>query len=182
MDQIVKEAHSIGEVVQHESPALAAFIQMKTDLAQARSILFSCDIAVSIDIESKIKSIDLVKILGNLVDNAFEECDTLPIEHKQVGIVLRDVPEEMIIEVSNQSHPLSEMDIQKMILPGYTTKKAGHTGLGLAIVHERVQHYRGILSINYFPVKGTVIQVKLPRYTKKTPQSPVIVDETTTFP
>jgi sensor histidine kinase regulating citrate/malate metabolism len=163
MEEIVKEAHSVNDVIYHSSPALAAFIQAKTELAVTRCIAFNYNIPQNLNIESSIKSIDLVKIMGNLVDNAFEESDTLPSEQRIVHLSIRVRDDLLEIEVRNQGRLLSETDKQMIILPGYTTKKAGHSGLGLAIVHERVQFYKGLLNIQSCLEDGTTIQVTLPR-------------------
>lgn len=163
MADVVNEAHSMGHVIHHSSPALAAFIQMKMELAFTRSITFAFDLPPTLDIESSIKSIDLVKIMGNLVDNAFEESDTLPVEHRNVHLSIHLEDGALKIEVRNQSRLLTEKEKQRMLLPGYTTKKSGHSGLGLAIVHERVQYYKGSLSIHSDIKQGTAILVTLPQ-------------------
>jgi signal transduction histidine kinase len=162
MADVVKEAHSVDQVIHHSSPTLAAFIQMKTEMAFTRSITFTYEVPPTLDIESSIKSIDLVKIMGNLIDNAFEESDTLPMEHRIVHLSIHIADETLKIEVRNHSRLLTVSDKEKMLLPGYTTKKSGHTGLGLAIVQERVQYYKGTLSIQSSIELGTAILVTLP--------------------
>lgn len=163
MEDIVKEVHAVTAIISHSSPAVAAFIQTKSEMAITRSIAFTYEIPNNLDIESSLKSIDLVKIMGNLVDNAFEESDNLSSEQRRVHLTIRVVEDKLEIEVRNQGRLLSELDKQMIILPGYTTKKAGHSGLGLAIVHERVQFYKGFLHIESSSEKGTTILVALPR-------------------
>ncbi len=167
MEDIVKEAHTVSNIISHSSPAVAAFIQAKTEMAFARNIPFTYELPSDLDIESTIKSIDLVKIMGNLIDNAFEESDTLPSEQRIVQLIIRVMDGKLKIEVRNQGRHLSEKDKQMIILPGYTTKKAGHSGLGLAIVHERVRHYKGLLNILSSAESGTAIQVILPHHGDK---------------
>jgi signal transduction histidine kinase len=162
MADVVKEAHSVDQVIHHSSPTLAAFIQMKMEMALSRSITFTYDVPKTIDIESSIKSIDLVKIMGNLIDNAFEESDTLPVEQRIVHLSILIADGTLRIEVRNHSRLLTVTDKEKMLLPGFTTKKSGHTGIGLAIVHERVQYYKGTLSIQSSIEQGTAILVTLP--------------------
>jgi sensor histidine kinase regulating citrate/malate metabolism len=162
MDEIVTEAHTFSEILSHSSPALAAFIQTKMEIAITRNISFTYDIPQGLDIEASIKSIDMVKIMGNLVDNAFDESDTLPSERRFVHLSIQVVAGQMHIGVRNQGRLLSETEIRKLTLPGYTTKKSGHSGLGLAIVKERVQHYKGFMVIDSCKENGTTIQVTLP--------------------
>jgi signal transduction histidine kinase len=163
MEEIAKEAHAVSAVVSHSSPALAAFIQAKTEIAITRNISFSYRIPDDLDIESSIKSIDLVKIMGNLVDNAYEESETLPPDQRLVHLSIRAKDGMLEIEVRNQGRLLSEKDKQMILLPGYTTKRAGHSGLGLAIVHERIQFYKGLLNIESTAENGTSILVALPQ-------------------
>jgi sensor histidine kinase regulating citrate/malate metabolism len=163
MDDIVKEAHIDSEIISHPSPALAAFIQTKKEVAITRNIAFTYELPNSLDIESSIKSIDLVKIMGNLVDNAFDESDMLPMEQRLVHLSIRLSEGKLGIEVRNQGRLLSEKDKLMILLPGYTTKKSGHSGLGLAIVLERVQFYKGLLNIESCEEKGTSIHVTLPQ-------------------
>jgi len=163
LDDLVKESHSVASVVSHSSPALAAFIQAKTELSQSRGISFACYVPEDLNIESIVKSIDLVKIVGNLVDNAFEESDTLPPDQKRVRFRM-DISDGLLtIEISNRGRLLSDEEKQIMLLPGYTTKKTGHSGLGLAIVQERVRHYQGRLQIDSNEEEGTTVRVTIPR-------------------
>lgn len=166
MADLVKESHSVNNVILHNSPAIAAFIQAKSEVAVARSISFTHELSPTLTMETSIKSIDLVKMLGNLIDNAFEESDTLPAEQRWVKLSIQEVNETLIIEISNQGRLLSPFEIQQMLLPGYTTKKACHSGLGLAIVNERIHFYKGTLTIQSSLEKGTLIRVTLPICTK----------------
>ncbi|TVX97987.1 sensor histidine kinase [Cohnella terricola] len=162
MDDLVKESNSVASVVSHSSPALAAFIQAKTELSLSRGISFTCDIPEDLNIEATVKSIDLVKIVGNLVDNAFEESDTLPPDQRRVRLHMGISDGLLTIEIANRGRLLSDAEKQMMLLPGYTTKKTGHSGLGLAIVQERVSHYQGRLQIESTEEDGTTVRVAIP--------------------
>jgi len=163
MNDLAAEAHSFGSVVAHSSPAVAAFLSAKCETAQEKGISFTYDVPAKLDVDSVIKPIDLVKIVGNLVDNAFEESETLPPGSRLVHVAIRGDPEKLSLEVSNRGRALSEDEIKRILLPGYTTKKSGHSGLGLAIVQERVQFYKGNLSIDAGSGEGVSFRVTLPR-------------------
>ncbi|MFC4304809.1 sensor histidine kinase [Cohnella boryungensis] len=164
MKELAAETHSVASVVSHASPALAAFVMAKKELALAKGISFTADIPAQLDVESSVKSIDFVKIVGNLVDNAFEESMTLSGDQRQVYLAIRRCEKgKLSLEVRNQGRTLTAEDIRLMLLPGYTTKTAaGHTGLGLAIVNERVQAYKGELFIRSSDHEGTVVQITFP--------------------
>jgi len=164
MDELAKEAHAVAPVFDHSSPALAAFVIGKTGQAKARDIPFACDIPARLEIEAFVKMIDLVKIMGNLVDNAFEESERLPSGSRDVRLTIGSEGDTLALEVSNRGRALTDEELRMMTMPGYTTKKSGHSGLGLAIVQERVQFYQGALSIRYCPENGTTtIRIGLPR-------------------
>jgi sensor histidine kinase regulating citrate/malate metabolism len=82
---LVKETHEVSEIVHHSSPALAAFIRAKMTVAMGRGIAFTFELPDHWNVqESTIKVFDIVKILGNLVDNAFDETEILPVEERKV--------------------------------------------------------------------------------------------------
>jgi len=162
MEDLAKESHAVAAIVQHPSPALAAFVIGKTEQARSRDIPFAYDIPANLNIGTSVKIIDLVKIMGNLVDNAFEESDTLPPGNRKVSLAIREEDGKLALEVNNRGRGLSDDELRMMIMPGYTTKSAGHSGLGLAIVQERVHYYQGELSIRSCAEHGTTIRAELP--------------------
>jgi len=163
MKDLGNEAHSAGTVVAHASPAIAAFLSAKSELAIEKKIDFTYEVSPQLDLETVIKPIDLVKIVGNLVDNAFEESGALPEGRRKVHLAIEEDAEKLSLEVCNRGRVLTEEQIRKILLPGYTTKRAGHSGLGLAIVQERVQHYKGRLNIDSDSGEGLSFKVTLPR-------------------
>ncbi|WP_167747184.1 sensor histidine kinase [Cohnella luojiensis] len=152
---LVKETRDVSEIVHHSSPALAAFIQAKTTVALGRDIRFTYVLPDNWNVEeTTIKAIDIIKIMGNLVDNAFDETETLPPDERKVHAAIH-IKDDRIIElqVTNKGRPISAKDKEHIFQPGYSTKGDGHSGLGLAIVMERVKHYNGNLAVQ--PEEGT---------------------------
>ncbi|MFC4596937.1 sensor histidine kinase [Cohnella hongkongensis] len=164
MKDLTEEARAVAPAVAYASPVLAAFVIGKTEQARTKEIPFICDIPANADIESSIRMMDFVKIMGNLVDNAFEESEMLPHGSRDVKLEIRSEGETLVLEVSNRGRALSDKELSLMTKPGYTTKTVGHSGLGLAIVQERVRFYQGTLSIHFCPDDGTtIVRVRLPR-------------------
>ncbi|MFC5469809.1 sensor histidine kinase [Cohnella suwonensis] len=164
--ELVKETHDVSEIVHHTSPALAAFIRAKITVSIGKGIAFTYDLPTDWNPqETIVKSIDIVKIIGNLVDNAFDESMTLSPEQRKVhaSIVLNKIESIIEITVTNKGRFLDSKELERIFLPGYTTKGEGHSGLGLAVVLERVKHYKGTLDMKSDNLLGmTTFSISIP--------------------
>ncbi|WP_162309297.1 sensor histidine kinase [Cohnella abietis] len=163
---LVKETRDVSEIVHHSSPALAAFVQAKMTVALGKGVSFTYELPDNWNTESTtIKVIDIIKIMGNLVDNAFDETENLPIDQRQTHASIIIKENNMIeLQVSNKGRPISAKEQEKMFLPGYSTKGTGHSGLGLAIIQERVKHYNGVLDVQSDADSGsTIFRISLPQ-------------------
>ncbi|WP_372661451.1 sensor histidine kinase [Cohnella sp.] len=161
---LVKETHEVSELVHHASPALAAFVRAKMTVAIGRGIPFTYELPDHWNVqESSIKIIDIIKIMGNLVDNAFDETELLPIKERKVHITVLLENKTIQIDVSNNGRKLESEDRERIFLPGYSTKGENHSGLGLAIILERVRHYKGEVEVHSEDNKGSILfRVTLP--------------------
>ncbi|WP_182299760.1 sensor histidine kinase [Cohnella cholangitidis] len=165
---LVKETRDVSDIVHHSSPALAAFIQAKVTVAIGKGITFTYEMPDDWNTdETTIRVIDIIKIMGNLVDNAFDETSLLPQNERQVHASILIMKDNTIkLQVSNSGRMLNAQDKERIFLPGYTTKGEGHSGLGLAIVQERVKHYRGELDVHSDENSSTTeIRITLPKHT-----------------
>ncbi|MCD9022953.1 sensor histidine kinase [Cohnella silvisoli] len=154
---LVKETQEVSDVVHHCSPALAAFVQAKMTVSIGKGIAFTYELPDNWNAqETTIKVIDIIKIMGNLVDNAFDETETLPIDQRHVHASIRFTESKTIeLEVSNRGRMIDAKEKEIIFLPGYSTKGEDHTGLGLAIVAERVKYYQGTLEVQSDTESGT---------------------------
>lgn len=139
--------------------AVAALIQSKAAAAAELQIRFSYEIPDKLTM-AHLRNTDLIRILGNLTDNAFDEAATLPEDERYAHLALRQQEQRLEIVVSNSGRRLTEEDRQMMLTPGYTTKDKHHSGLGLAIVSDLVRRYDGTLSVESGP-QGITIQASL---------------------
>lgn len=161
--ELIGEIRVINDIIRIGNPALAALIQSKVVSAANRKIQLSYQISDLNDVELGIKSVDIVKIIGNLVDNAFDEVASLPEEERRVDLTVLDKDKHLRIEVHNPGRVISDEERAKLAESGYTTRKDGkHHGLGLAIIKERVRHYRGAIRITNPPSGGLAVEVVIP--------------------
>ncbi|WP_369417947.1 ATP-binding protein [Cohnella mopanensis] len=80
--------------------------------------------------ETTIKVIDIIKIMGNLVDNTFDETEILPQDERQVHASIRITDDNGIeLQISNKGSSLQATDRERIFQPGYSTKGEGHSDL-----------------------------------------------------
>lgn len=69
----------------------------------------------------------------------------------------------VVIGIADSGRGISEMDLEKVFDPGFTTKGVGvGTGLGLSISYQIVQKHRGDIRVSSEPGKGTTFTLSLP--------------------
>jgi signal transduction histidine kinase len=163
MEEVVEEIQSVNRLADKiPVTALESLLMAKQAIAQSRQIRFEYRLTGLPQGLSAVRSIDLVRIVGNLVDNAFDEVMK---QGEHARIVTLDIDQkdgELLISVGNAGDPLPE-DIRKQIFtPGYSTKRKGHEGLGLPIVVERVRHYGGDVEVGFQPGRGIVFTARIP--------------------
>ncbi|MFD1213148.1 ATP-binding protein [Arthrobacter sp. GCM10027362] len=114
---------------------------------------------------------DLVTIVGNLLDNAFDAVtvagpgpagDTGVQEVKEVSVDFLTGPDRLWIEVRDNGPGLSGEALHRAFELGYSTKPAGAQGrgVGLALVRQAVKRLQGEITVENDD--GTVFTVSLP--------------------
>jgi two-component system sensor histidine kinase AgrC len=142
------------------NPGLSALFYIKAGIAT------SAGIQLNLNIRSAVKNIgipsyELNRIIGNLINNAFDAVNGLPKEKCWVNVDIYEKERYYVFTVSNYGS--IDLQIQKNIYSrGFTTKEVGHNGLGLYIIRQLVEKYGGkIMLVNrnhvvqftiYFPM------------------------------
>jgi signal transduction histidine kinase len=161
--ELVGEIVEINDLIQINHPALAALIKSKMMYSMTRRIQFRYAFEGMSGIDQGVASIDYVKIVGNLIDNALEEVLRRPVEERWIEVNGWTDEINVYFSISNPADALTEVDKNKLFLPGYSTKsKSGNSGIGLSIVSERVQYYNGHIHIVSDEDRVLEFQVKLP--------------------
>jgi CheY-like chemotaxis protein/anti-sigma regulatory factor (Ser/Thr protein kinase) len=102
---------------------------------------------------------DLRELLINLIINAVDatgEAGTIVIRARPVGA-------EVLLEVADDGHGMTEEVRTRCLEPFFTTKGEQGSGLGLPMVYGIVRRHRGTITIESAPGQGTTIGVRLPR-------------------
>lgn len=111
---------------------------------------------------SHIKLSNLIVILGNLIDNAFEA--VYGSEIPTVKFFTTDIGSDIIFEVSDNGQGIKEEDFPLLFERGYTSKNGTEPrGFGLANAEEAVLELNGIIEVQSNQESGTVFTVYLPK-------------------
>ncbi|TYP71177.1 sensor histidine kinase [Paenibacillus methanolicus] len=174
MDRLREYMHGVAEEIRnvdrahvdHPSPALAALVEAKIAIADAKRISFDYRIDDAPATFGSVTSIDLVRMIGNLIDNAFDAVLSIPVGERYVLLDMTTIRGALIISVTNHGTILTEEQMNAMLTPGYTTKAGEHSGLGLSNVVERAAAYRGTVAVESDESRGVVITIRIPNVAK----------------
>jgi two-component system sensor histidine kinase DctS len=127
------------------------------------------DIALHIDPYSEFRIFpegvtyhDLVIIIGNLIENAFDGLAQIGNRDKRVDISIVQDESYLTIEVEDNGEGIPQ-EIQKQIFAkGFSTKQKGERGIGLYLVSSIVERSGGDVEVESTVNYGTWIRVKLP--------------------
>jgi signal transduction histidine kinase len=168
IDEAKEFLHVLNSTHAAVRDALATHIQVPTVaglvLAEAM-VAAQREITLEIDESSHLRRLppsltdtQVVTIVGNLLDNAFDAVATMPLERRRVRLRVTDDDERTVIEVSDRGAGLPDKELA-VFERGFSTK-AGHEGLGLALVREAVTAAMGTIEI--LPgSQGTTFRVTL---------------------
>ena len=139
-------------------PVVAALLLGKSAEAAERGI----DLAVSGDLRGVgLPARDLVTVLGNLLDNAFDAVSDRPV--RRVSLALGRTEDLVTLTVADSGPGLSDDDAARALERGWTTKASGRAGrgLGLALVAQVARRHGGEVSVGRSPLGGAEFTVGL---------------------
>lgn len=96
-----------------------------------------------------IDSYDLVTILGNLIENAFEACSLIENEKKEVTVSLYEDKSIIEIQVGDNGMEI-QGDVKECLFKEGVSSKGEGRGTGLFLVKSRVELYNGEIEIEEF--------------------------------
>jgi two-component system sensor histidine kinase DctS len=105
---------------------------------------------------------DLVTVVGNLVENAFEAFPPNQ-QDKEVECFIQGDHNQLYIAVSDNGKGIPVEDKQRIFKYGFSTKEKEGRGIGLALVKKIVDAQSGTILIHSVPNEGTQIQIEVDR-------------------
>lgn len=151
--------------VQIKNLEVAAMFLMKKNEAEERNIQFQLEMKSEL-VGLSVPATDISRILGNLIENAFDAVSVIPEkEDRVVRVCLNEGAQQFIISVWNK-RPLIPKDIQdKIFEKGFSTKGMAGSGLGLAIVKELTEKHGGSVQLVSDTETGTEFTLTFPKMT-----------------
>ena len=124
--------------------AVDYLINSKITLAASREIQMNCNIEYPQ--HTNIRSVDLVAILGNLLDNALEAVEGTEGNLRFINLTIRRINEMLIIKLENGCKAVPVITEGELKI---TKKDAGLHGWGLKSVRTTAERYDGIVETEY---------------------------------
>ncbi|OBW60469.1 histidine kinase [Solibacillus silvestris] len=162
VDSLSKDIQTIESIkLNLDHPGLAILLQTKKLTCQNQQI----DIQITVDDNpfDNIKTIDLINILSNIIDNAIEATMELPEELRKITVSCNADELYYTFSITNAGRKLP--DVNQIFKQGYSTKKVEKgrvRGQGLFIVKETINKYNGTITLDTINEKETIAIVKIP--------------------
>ncbi|MEI3614451.1 sensor histidine kinase [Pseudogracilibacillus sp. SO30301A] len=160
VDEIADEQDIIQFLKDHISNySVLGLLLGKRSRAQELNIDFTIDRnSYLLDIMTNLSSGDMVTLLGNLIENAFEACVSQ--ERKFVTLSIKADINYLFIKVKDSGTGLTDNG-KRIFEYGYSTKEGDGRGIGLALVKQIVESCNGRILIHSEKNKETIITIKV---------------------
>jgi len=164
IEYIADLSHDIqitGAMLSVDIPELSALLLAKTDLARKKEILFK--ITVESNLKGlEIKPLELIMVEANLLDNAFEAVESLPVDIRSVVLKVAETAEYYSLQINNPGYIPEEIRM-RMFEMGYSTKEGKERGTGLAAVKSVVEKNGGTITLQCSRDQGIIFTVCFPK-------------------
>jgi two-component system, CitB family, sensor histidine kinase DctS len=114
------------------------------------------------ELPPQLDSSAMVIIIGNLLENAMEAVAGLAPERRKVKVLIRNLPEHLLVRVHDHGVGIAPDNIDKIFESGYSTKDVIGRGVGLSLVKLYVNNSRGEISVESCPESYTTIEILIP--------------------
>ncbi|WP_181347208.1 sensor histidine kinase [Thalassobacillus sp. CUG 92003] len=150
---------------QISDPKVQAILLGKMSKASEKKIDFIVDENSYLNqLPEHIEVTHMTTIIGNLIDNAFEE--VMSQSERKVTFLTLDIGKDIIFEISDNGGGLDDQHVAHVFQPGYTTKgEKEQRGFGLFNVKETIDELKGDIEINS-DENGTTFSIFLPKSDK----------------
>lgn len=184
MGELEAVQHLIGQETAHyqalieflretiKEPLIAGMLLGKTERARELGLQLVVEEGARLEpLPKTINPEDLVTILGNLIDNAFDAtreaitCDPcFPAARRTIEVSISDYGNEVILEVADQGCGLPEdIDAESLLERGVSTKDTSTRGVGLFLTYQLASRYHGQLEMTNNRDFGARMTVYIPK-------------------
>lgn len=159
LDKLLGEIGQVNSIVSINNPPLGALLNAKRLAAEGKGVNLEIFVDTSLG-NLPMDTFVLVKILGNIIDNAVDAA--LESKDKLVEVEIERYLNNYLISIQNSGPIIEEANLKQIFEKGFTTKSGNHDGIGLSISKEIVESYSGEIKVKSTPEKGTVFAIVLP--------------------
>lgn len=144
LDNLEKDLDSIDIAIRTGNVGLDAILSSKVSIARKNSIEVNC--TAKVPGELKITDVHLCAIVGNLMDNAIEACEKIPLGRNDLAtrfirIYIGLFKNQLYISISNSTNVRKRQRINELV-----TSKIGEHGFGLRRIDKLVDKYDGYVN------------------------------------
>lgn len=115
-------------------------------------------------IPDSVKRENLVKILGNILDNGFEAVLCRPPAQRTVKLSMTDLGNDLIFDIDDSGKGVPPELWNTIFENGFTTKTEEGHGMGLFLVEKTIIQMGGTISIGNSDLGGAAITVVIPKH------------------
>lgn len=143
-----------------KEPSIQALLIAKYNQASEKGIELELYPESQLDKLPSIKQRDvLLKVLGNLIDNAF----FIVGEDPKISLLITDIGKEIIIEIDDNGPGIAVIDEKRIFEDGFSTKKENGHGTGLYIVKKAVTLLKGEIFLETSELGGACFVIMIPK-------------------
>ncbi|MGE8205481.1 ATP-binding protein [Heyndrickxia sp. NPDC080065] len=150
------------QIVDHK---IQAILIGKMGKASEMKVKFTIDQSSELQpLPTRIGLSQLISILGNIIDNAFEAVSNSM--KKEITFFATDVGNDIVFEIVDTGCGIRVEAMNQIFQKGYTTKTGKKRGYGLSIVKEVVDELHGTIEIQEKKCGGTIFSIFIPKHNK----------------
>ncbi|MCM3629024.1 GHKL domain-containing protein [Paenibacillus glycanilyticus] len=160
--ELTGEIRLMNDIINIGNPAIAALIRSKISQAESYRIAFTCSFSGLNRLEMGIKTLDVNRMLGNLIDNAFDEVMKYSEDCREVELSGKQMDGFIEFCISNTCAQAHEVKDKPLFQAGFSTKDDAHQGLGLFTVKSITEQYKGSIQVNADTENKITFNIRIP--------------------
>lgn len=152
LTKLLKEVTEYNDILKLDNPIIAALVNSKVSQANRKGVTIKSDISASFA-DFAAYSMDIARILGNLIDNAIDV--VVQNEEKELNLEILEKGSSLVCSVSNQYFGSLQI-LNNLFEPEFTTKGDSHKGIGLYVSKQLAKKLNGTLQYHLAPQDNTI--------------------------
>jgi sensor histidine kinase regulating citrate/malate metabolism len=106
---------------------------------------------------------EVLTILGNVLENAFEAAKSNRSRKPMVKVFLTDIGNDFVFEIEDSGNGIEENLLQSIYKEGFSTKEGSHRGFGLALVQHALNEVGGYIFHEQAELGGSCFTIVIPK-------------------